>query len=119
MRAGAERGAGTALVGVVIIVSTVIAGVATVVGVYGAATQRARGAADLVALSAATTYERGLDPCQQAWRTARENDVVLASCEVVGDALDLVVTASVEVPVGVPGLPAAVTATSHAGWLGR
>lgn len=113
-----ERGAGTVLIGAVILFGTVIAALATVVVCYLMAAERARGAADLVALSAATVYESGRDPCLAARDAARANGVVLDSCEVTGDSLDLVVTATVRVSVGVPGLPADVTATSYAGWLG-
>jgi secretion/DNA translocation related TadE-like protein len=90
---------------------------AIVVAGYLAAHHRARGAADLAALSGAAAYQQGHDPCRQARRTAHANGAAVQKCDQVGDQIDFVVTVRVAVPVRlrVPGLPRTATAEADAG----
>ncbi|WP_291314349.1 Rv3654c family TadE-like protein [Corynebacterium sp. UBA2622] len=56
-------------------------------------THRARGAADLAAVAAATALYQGFDPCRAAERTARDNGARMESC--TEHPPDVVVTARV------------------------
>ncbi len=98
------------VVGVVGLTAILLAG-------YLVAVHRARGAADLAALSAAAAYQQGSDPCTQARRIAVANKARVVGCKLVGDPIDFVVSVSVVVQVGtrVPGLPRRVPARAHAG----
>ena len=104
------------MVGVMAVVG-VVAMMAVVAAAYLVAGHRARGAADLAALSGAAAYAEGRAPCPAAGRVARVNDARLTRCDRVGDDVDYVVSVSVEVPVGlrVPGLPEALGGRAHAG----
>jgi secretion/DNA translocation related TadE-like protein len=84
---------------------------------YAIAAHRVRAAADLAALSGATTASQGGDPCVSARRNAQAHLARITSCERVGDQIDFVVsvTASVATLVRVPGLPRQVSAVAHAG----
>jgi len=106
------------------VVFTLAATVALLIGSmvvsYVMATHRARAAADLTALTAATSATRMLDEgqsCQEASRIAQDNGAQLTGCEIVraGDE----VAAKVEVSVGLhwtlPGLPDQVSSVSFAG----
>lgn len=104
------------MVGVMAVVG-VLATMAMVAAVYLVTGHRARGAADLAALSGAGAYAEGRSPCPAAARLARANDARLVHCDQVGDDVDYVVSVTVEVRVGlrVPGLPSALTGRAHAG----
>lgn len=112
-----ERGVGTiVMIGVMaVMLALSLAGVC--IAGYWLAAQRARTAADLAALSGATAYSAGGDPCAAARRNARHNDASVARCDQVGDALDFVVTVETEVRVRVhvPGLPQQISAVAYAG----
>jgi secretion/DNA translocation related TadE-like protein len=98
------------VVGVFFVVALVVAG-------YLVAAHRARGAADLSALSGAGAYQRGADPCAAARRTAGANGGRVTACDRVGDQIGFVVsvTVVVEVRVLLPGLPRTMGARAHAG----
>lgn len=98
-------------------VVVVLSGAAMVVSGYVAAYHRARAAADLTALSAAVSYQRGGDPCAEARRLAVRNGAQLTDCERVGDEVDFVITVAVTIAIGrpMPGLPGRVRAEAHAG----
>lgn len=115
-----QRGSGTLLVAATILVLMLLAGCLTLIAGFIAAAHAARGAADLVALSAAAKYAEGQDACSVARRLAGSNRVRLTSCRVTGDSLDFVVAVTVEQPyrVWVPVLPQQVSATAYAGRLG-
>lgn len=115
-----QRGSGTVLVAGVCLALTAVAVVILVIGGYLVAADRARGAADLVALSAASDRAGGGDGCRVAAGAARENGVLLVSCRISGDSLDFVIRVTVRQPVraGLPLLPDGVPATSVAGRLG-
>lgn len=115
-----QRGSGTLLVAATVLVLAVIAGTLALISSYLAAAHAARGAADLVALSAAADQVRGREACSTARRLAQSNQVRLVSCRVTGDSLDFVVTVTVErtLPVLLPSLPGGVRATANAGRVG-
>lgn len=112
-----ERGSGTLLVVGIMAVVGVLAVVAMVAAAYLVAGHRARGAADLAALSGAAAFAEGRPPCPAARRVARANDARVTGCDQVGDDVDYVVsvTVAVTVPVRVPGLPRSLTGRAHAG----
>ena len=115
-----DQGSGTVLVAGVVFVLMAVTAALLVIGGYLVAADRARGTADLVAVSAASE-QAGLRPgCRVAAGMARLNGGELVRCVVEGDSLDFVVTVTVRQPVRVrlPVLPEGVQATSHAGRLG-
>ena len=116
-RGSAARGSGTLLMAGVMGVVGVLFVVALLVAGYLVAAHRARGAADLSALSGAGTYQQGGDPCTAARRTAGANGARVTACDRVGDQVGFVVsvTVAVDVRVLLPGLPRAVAARAHAG----
>lgn len=115
-----ERGSGTVLVAAVMCVLMAITAAILVVGGYLVAADRARGAADLVAVSAAAEQAGLGEGCRAAAGIARLNGVELVRCVVDGDSLDFVISATVRQPVRLrlPLLPDGAMATSHAGRLG-
>jgi secretion/DNA translocation related TadE-like protein len=115
-----QHGSGTALVAGAVVVLMAVAAAVLVVGGYLVAAARARGAADLVALSAAARVAQWGDGCRTAADLARRNGVTLVRCAVRGDSLDFVVSVTVRQPAGLrpPLLPDGVLVTSHAGRLG-
>ena len=117
---GLARGeAGSASVLMVGIVGVVIAlsGAALVIAGYAVSYHRARAAADLSALSAAAAFQQGRDACAQAALTAQQHGAQVERCDVVGDAIDFVVTVRVSLATltRIPQLPKTVTAEAHAG----
>ena len=116
----AENGSGTVLVAATVTVLMAVAAAILVVGSYLVAADHARGAADLVAISAAARVAQRGDGCAAAARVAHRNGVALVRCTVRGDTLDFVVSVTVRRPVrvGLPLLPDGASATSHAGRLG-
>lgn len=115
-----ERGSGTVLAAGTVLLLMAVAAAILVVGAYVVAADHARGAADLVAISAAAKVTQRGDGCRAAGDIARRNGVALARCTVRGDRFDFVVSVTVRQPVRLrlPLLPDAVRATSHAGRLG-
>ena len=115
-----ERGSGTILAAGTVVLLMAVAGAILVVGGYLVAADHARGAADLVAVSAAAKVVQRGDACRAAGEIAHRNGVSLERCTVRGDSLDFVVSVTVRRPVRLrlPLLPDAVPATSHAGRLG-
>lgn len=112
-----ERGGGT-VVSLSTIAVVILLGVAVVVGVlYVAAVHRARGAADLAALSAAARVPDGGDVCGAAERVAGRNGAEVVACETAGDTVEWVVHVRVKLGVKplLPGLPDHVPAEAWAG----
>ena len=110
-----ERGSGTVLtvggMGVVLVLTA--AGLH--LGAAAAAAHRARSAADLSALAAASAVQSGVDdPCTLAAVVARRNGARLAGCDVAGGE-----RVRVHVVTGValswPGVPRDATASALAG----
>lgn len=112
-----ERGGATVLMVGILAVVMLLSGAAMVIAGYEVAYHRARAAADLAALSAASAYEQGTDGCVQAQRTAAGNGAEVTSCELVGDIVDFVFTVQVSLRVGirVSGLPRIIRAEAHSG----
>jgi secretion/DNA translocation related TadE-like protein len=88
---------------------------------YLTAIQRARGAADLAALSGAVAIQSGADGCSVARRVAQANQSTAVSCDQAGDSIDFVISVRVAraVRLGIPGLPTKITAVAHAGPTGQ
>lgn len=114
---GDERGSGTLLVTVAVVVLAVAAAVLVLAGAALAAIQRVRSAADLVALSAASAQADGEDPCAAAFRIAVANEVELHDCQAAGDWLDFAVTVTVAAPSDSLSGRFGFTTRSHAGWV--
>jgi secretion/DNA translocation related TadE-like protein len=115
-----EGGSGTVLVAGVVFVLLAVGAAILVIAAYLVAADRARGAADLVAVSAAAGRAGGGDACRTAAALAQLNGVGLERCEVGGDSLDFVVRVTVRQParLRLPLLPDGVSVTSQAGRLG-
>ncbi|MCW5951799.1 MAG: flp pilus-assembly TadE/G-like family protein [Propionibacteriaceae bacterium] len=114
---GEERGSGTLLVTVAVVLLAVVASVLLLFGTALTGIQRVRSAADLVAISAASAQAVGEDPCAAALRIATANQVELRECRAAGDLLDFVVTVTIAAaPDSLPGR-FGFTARSHAGWV--
>lgn len=104
------------MVGVCAVVM-MLAYAAMLISGYVIAGHRARAAADLAALSGATTASRGGEPCVAARANAAAHRAQIVACERIGDQIDFVVTvtASVTVTLTAPGLPTRVSSVAHAG----
>ncbi|TDD94754.1 Rv3654c family TadE-like protein [Jiangella asiatica] len=103
-RGRSQRGAGTVLVLlVVMVVLTALLGVG-VLATGHTARRQAAAAADLAALAAARRLASGeVDPCAEAERIARANGAAL--CECVVDGLEVEVQVRVATASGMPWLP--------------
>ena len=112
-----ERGSGTMLVVAAVLLIALAGTVVMLVGGTLAAVERVRGAADLVAVSAAAAQADGGDACVAASRIATANQVELRNCRTAGDLLDFVVTVTVAAPAGSLPDRFGYTARSHAGWV--
>ena len=112
-----ERGSASVLMTGIVCVVVALSGAALIIAGYAVGYHGARAAADLSALSGATAFQQGRDPCAQATQTARRNGARVDHCDLVGDAVDFVVTVRVFVlsRTRIPQLPKAVTAEAHAG----
>jgi secretion/DNA translocation related TadE-like protein len=112
-----ERGSASVLMAGIVGVVVALSGAALIIAGYAVGYHRVRAAADLSALSGAAAFQLGRDPCAQAGQTARRNGARVDHCDLVGDAVDFVVTVRVSVPprTRIPQLPKAVTAEAHAG----
>ena len=118
MRAAhAQRGSASVLMSGIIAVVVTLSSAALVIAGYATGYHRARAAADLSALSAAAAFQQGHDACAQARQTARQNGARLERCDLVGDAIDFVVTVGVSVATRtrIPQLPRTAAAVAHAG----
>jgi secretion/DNA translocation related TadE-like protein len=104
------------MIGVMAVVMSVSLAAMAVAG-YLVSVHRARGTADLAALSGAAAYQQGQDACLVARQAARRNGGAVVDCSQVGDLVDFVVSVRVriEVQTQLPGLPASVAAVAHAG----
>jgi secretion/DNA translocation related TadE-like protein len=102
-----------------LVVATVVAAFAVLVGMLAGAVGHVRGAADLAAVSAAAAQREGRSPCAAARVVAEENQTSLRDCDTEGDLFDFAVSVTVAAPLelDVPGVPEEVVAISHAGWL--
>jgi secretion/DNA translocation related TadE-like protein len=111
-----EGSASVLMIGIIGVVLTLSSAALLIAG-YAVGYHRARAAADLSALSAAAAYEQGRDACAEARQTARRNDARVDRCQLVGDAIDFVVTvrASVVARTRIPQMPTTVVAEAHAG----
>ncbi|OYN98708.1 Rv3654c family TadE-like protein [Enemella evansiae] len=115
-----ERGAATLAVAGALLLLLVLTGAGSVIAGYLVAAQRARGAADLAAVSAAARHAAGAPGCPTAQRLAAAQGASVLRCTETGDTIDFVVSVEVAIPVDapVPGLPTRATGRAHAGRLG-
>lgn len=120
MNGRGERGSGSMLAVTAVLLASLFVVGSLLAGIAVAGLGQVRGAADLVAVSAATARAGGEDPCPAAAELAARNGVELARCDTVGDDLDLVVTVVVTRRLELPGsgLGLDLEATANAGWLG-
>lgn len=111
-----DHGSATVFAASIAMVLVVVASAAVTVVAVMLAGHRARSAADLAALAAATAQVSGLDPCNAARANARENSARISACRVSGEASSFVVavTAVVDTGLGRP-LPIEVGALARAG----
>jgi secretion/DNA translocation related TadE-like protein len=112
-----QRGSATVLMIGIIGVIVTLSSAALLLAGYAVGYHRARAAADLSALSAATAYQQGRDACTEARQTARRNGARVDRCDVVGDAIDFVVTVRASVAAGtrLPQMPRTIVAEAYAG----
>jgi secretion/DNA translocation related TadE-like protein len=101
-RVRARDSAGVATVWAVawMLVLVLIGGVGLVLGFAAARQHQVDAAADLVALSAAASLQRGADPCSTAARVAAGNHVVLKRCQVTQADVVIAIRARVALPFG-------------------
>jgi secretion/DNA translocation related TadE-like protein len=112
-----ERGSASVLMIGMMGIVVALSSAALLIGGYATGYHRARAAADLSALSGAAAFQQGGDACAKVGQTARQNGARVDRCDVVGDAIDFVVTVRVSVAARtrVPQLPRTVAAEAHAG----
>ncbi len=112
----ADRGSATVFAAAISLVLVMSATAAMVVVAVVLATHRARSAADLAALAAATAEVGGSDACAAARINARTNGAEVTTCRVTGDTSSFVVAVTLTAPTGLGSpLPARVGAEAHAG----
>ncbi|MDT0214045.1 flp pilus-assembly TadE/G-like family protein [Rothia sp. ARF10] len=110
-----ERGSGTVLVtaGVAVLLVLGLAGLQ--VGAAASAAHRARSAADLSALAAATARQDGrTDPCGRAELLAVRNAARVVDCRMGADD-SVLVQVTTDLDLAWPGLPRTATASARAG----
>jgi secretion/DNA translocation related TadE-like protein len=112
-----DRGAGTVLIAVAILIVAVVAAVCLCLVGWIGADHRARAAADLAALAGADAYAAGTDACSSATQVADVNHATLTDCSVETNSIDFIVKVSVQVPAhpDLPGGPQSFTQTAYAG----
>ena len=113
---GSDRGSATVFAAALSLVLVMAATAAVLVVAVVLAGHRARSAADVAALAAATAEVGGGDPCSAARANARTNGAEVTTCQVAGESSSFVVAVTVTVPTGLRSpLPVAVGAEAHAG----
>jgi secretion/DNA translocation related TadE-like protein len=112
-----ERGSASVLMTGIVGVVVALSSAALLIAGYAVGYHRARSAADLSALSGAAAFQQRRDACAQARQTARQNGARVERCDLVGDAIDFVITVRVSVTARtrIPQLPTKVAAEAHAG----
>ncbi|EPH03238.1 helicase/secretion neighborhood TadE-like protein [Propionibacterium sp. oral taxon 192 str. F0372] len=112
-----QRGAGSGLVIAIIMVLAMAGLVAAIHGGWLASGQRARSAADIVALAAAQAHADGADGCAQGGRAAEQNRARLVECELTSGYGEFVIDITVEVEVlpAIPDAPRTARASARAG----
>lgn len=118
-RAVRQRGSATLLVAAGLLVASGIVAALLMFSWCRIETHRVQGAADLAALTGARAMSNGAQACEASGRAAAAERTRLASCSVVGDELDFVVSVSVEdSDTGfLLGIPTHFGANSNAGVL--
>jgi secretion/DNA translocation related TadE-like protein len=116
VRTFSDRGSATVFAAAISLVLVMAATAAVIVVAVVLAGHRARSAADLAALAAATAEVGGSDACSAARVNARTNGAEMVTCRVIGEAQSFVVGVTVSASTGLRApLPATVSAGAHAG----
>jgi secretion/DNA translocation related TadE-like protein len=87
----AERGSAAVLVTALFGVLVVVTGLVAAVGGVVTGQRRVEAAADLAALAGASAAQAGRDPCAAATSIARRNGGLLSGCAVHGEVVTVVV----------------------------
>ena len=110
-----ERGSGTVLVAAAMAVLLVLGIAGLQVGAAASAAHRARSAADLSALAAASALQEGrADPCGRAGLLAGRSSARVVDCR-LGPDDSVVVRVTTDLDLMWPGLPRTATASARAG----
>lgn len=96
-----ESGVATVWAAAWIFVVTTLAWVGMIAAAATARQHKVDGSADLVAVSAAASLQRGGDACRTAARLASSNAVVLDSCRVDGEDVVVSVTDELSLPLAI------------------
>lgn len=111
-----DRGSATVFAAAISLVLVMAATAAVFVVAVVLASHRARSAADLAALAAATSVATGGDGCSAARINAHANGADVTRCQVTGDSSSFVVAVTVTVRTGLRApLPLSAGADAHAG----
>lgn len=112
-----QRGAGTLLVSLVLLLLLGLSVAVAAFGALRAGVVRLQGAADLAALAGADARVHNRDACDAARQLAGAGGARVVRCEVVGDEVEFVVTVTLEAPASVwpVGALGAVRAHANAG----
>ncbi len=115
-RGRADRGSATVFAAAISLVLVMAATAAVFVVAVVLASHRARSAADLAALAAATSEVGGGDGCSAARINAHANGAELTGCRMTGETSSFVVAVTVTVQTGLRApLPPTMGADAHAG----
>lgn len=116
IRGRKDRGSATVFAAAISLILVMVASAAVVVVGVVLATHRARNAADLAALAAATVLAQGGDACSTARGNASANGAEVTNCLVTGDASSFVVRVTVAAATELKSpLPNRVSAEAAAG----
>lgn len=112
-----ERGAGTLLIGIVMMVLVMATIVAIWITGWLGSARRADDAADLTALTGAQAYGSGADACSASRAAATANGARVEQCSVEGGSYSWVVRVTVSVPLkpGIVGAPRRIARDAVAG----
>lgn len=94
-----ERGSGTALAMVAVLLLATCGLAGTVLGAVASVQRRVESAADLAALAGAAAVQRADDGCAAAARVARSNEARVLGCAVVGDEVEVRLARTLRLPV--------------------
>lgn len=110
-RGRCDEGTGTMLGAMLILMIAILMSMAAIAGAILIASARARGIADIVAVSAARSlWEGAADPCDIAQTVAQLGNAGIGECVISGDDVQV----SIRLPTGIP-LAASVTQHAKAG----
>lgn len=109
-----ERGSGTLLASLVVVLVVGLAVAVASFGVVRAVGVRLQGAADLAAIAGAEAQRANHEACAAARASAAANVGSVVRCDVVGDEVEFVVTVALEAPAALWPVGAVGTLRAHA-----